>query len=127
MRDIYIRAARASGPDGGTLDYRAYLEGDEWRQVRARVWSRVRAKHGVAQCERCGVTQEEYPGGLEVHHLHYRYRGRELVEWDLASFSLKLLCGECHAHVHGKGPDPLERDVGRLLRDWSGRFQAGLG
>jgi predicted HNH restriction endonuclease len=126
MTDIYIRAARALGPDGGTLDYREYLESDEWRQVRARVWSRVRAKHVVAQCERCGVTHDEYPGRLEVHHTDYRFRGRELEEWNQASFDLKLLCSGCHAHIHGRGPDPLERDVGRLLREWSARFRVGL-
>jgi 5-methylcytosine-specific restriction endonuclease McrA len=126
MTDNYLRAARALGSDGGTLDYRAYLKSDEWRQVRARVWTRVRAKYGVSQCERCGVTEDEYPGRLEVHHLDYRFRGRELEEWDLATFSLKLLCGECHAHVHGKGPDPMERDVGRLLWEWSARFRSGL-
>jgi predicted HNH restriction endonuclease len=109
------------------LDYREYLKSEQWRQVRARVRSRVRADYGVLQCERCGVTQEEYPGRFEVHHLHYRYKGRELEEWDMASFDLKLLCGECHAHVHGRGPDPLERDVGRLLREWSVQYRSGPG
>lgn len=65
--------------------YLAYLASPHWRSVRARALSTKRKR----RCVSCGSTER-----LDVHHLTYERRGREL-DADLA-----VLCRDCHDIVH---------------------------
>ena len=69
------------------VPYEEFLGSNEWRSIRKRVLER-----DGYRCQRCGATQE-----LQVHHLTYERRGRELLS------DLTVLCNRCHrfAHRHG--------------------------
>ncbi|MDY0227232.1 MAG: HNH endonuclease signature motif containing protein [Desulfomicrobium apsheronum] len=69
-----------------TMPYKAYLKTEYWKKVRE-------AKFAQAgkQCQICGCTD-----GLEVHHRHYKFRGRELHHLDC----LMVLCRKHHQLVH---------------------------
>lgn len=65
--------------------YRAYIESEDWRDVRAR----YRASRLPKCCVACGATT-----GLELHHATYERLGRERLT------DLRPLCGDCHERVH---------------------------
>lgn len=66
--------------------YRRYLRSEHWRSLRRQV---IRRSGG--RCERCGRS-----GRLEVHHVTYVRRGRELPS------DLQVLCRDCHDEAHEK-------------------------
>ena len=68
--------------------YSEYLDSPEWRSRRKRVLERARG-----QCEGCGLRP-----ATQVHHLHYRRAGREML------FDLVAVCEECHGDIHSDEP-----------------------
>ena len=76
------------------LPYDAYLQSDHWHGVRAAV-----LKDRNYTCQRC---QRELPAHLlQVHHIVYTHRGRELD----AMNTLELLCVSCHQLEHPGKPN----------------------
>jgi len=69
-----------------TMPYKAYLKTEYWQKVREAKFAQV----GKA-CQICGCTE-----GLEVHHRHYKFRGRELRHLGC----LMVLCRKHHQLVH---------------------------
>ncbi|MBS3953650.1 MAG: hypothetical protein KGZ88_11940 [Methylomicrobium sp.] len=67
-------------------DYRESLQQERWQKLRSKVVFRDQAK-----CRHCGGRHK-----LEVHHLTYARRGRELMK------DLITLCAACHGAAHGK-------------------------
>lgn len=78
--------------------YAEYLESEHWQKVRQEKLESVNYR-----CERCRAYARRTPsgalGGLDVHHLTYERRGRELLE------DLEVLCFHCHAVEHGQPAD----------------------
>jgi len=66
--------------------YKRYMESARWARKRARVIAR---DGGV--CTACGRR-----GVLHVHHLSYKFFGREPME------DLVTLCEQCHRDIHEK-------------------------
>jgi len=64
--------------------HRRYLQSDEWRQIRTRVFLRA-----GGMCEGCGAAE-----ATQVHHLTYQHQGREFL-WELVA-----VCRTCHERVH---------------------------
>ena len=65
--------------------YNTYLQSPEWEKKRKLVLDRAR---GI--CEGCGRKK-----AVQVHHLHYRRVGQEML------FDLVAVCQECHDALHG--------------------------
>jgi len=70
----------------GKERYHDYLSSEVWRRKRARVIER-----DGFQCTQCRNTES-----LQVHHLTYRYIGRERL------CDLVTLCDACHKRVHAE-------------------------
>lgn len=70
-------------------DYLDYLQSEEWSLVKARVWCRDKG-----ECRNCGSAEH-----LQVHHMSYRYVGRE---WKDDFLTVILLCRWCHEGMHRK-------------------------
>lgn len=71
-----------------TMPYKAFLKTDYWQKVREAKFAQVGRK-----CQICGCAE-----GLEVHHRHYKYRGRELHHLGC----LMVLCRKHHQMMHDK-------------------------
>lgn len=69
-----------------TMPYKDFLKTDYWQKVREAKFAQVGRK-----CQICGCTEH-----LEVHHRHYKYRGRELHHLGC----LMVLCRKHHQLVH---------------------------
>jgi len=69
-----------------TMPYKSFLKTDYWQKVREAKFAQV----GKA-CQICGCTE-----GLEVHHRHYNFRGRELHHLGC----LMVLCRKHHQLMH---------------------------
>lgn len=67
------------------LPYSEYLKTEHWQERRIAALFRYDFK-----CWKCGAT-----GGLQVHHLSYKFRGMESTE------ELMVLCEKCHKKEHG--------------------------
>lgn len=65
-------------------DYQAYLQSDAWKCKRREV-----LKRDNWHCTRCNAKDS-----LQVHHLSYRYIGREPLR------DLTTLCMRCHEKAH---------------------------
>jgi 5-methylcytosine-specific restriction endonuclease McrA len=63
--------------------YRAYLEGDDWGLIRAKVLARDKW-----MCRGCGDR------ATQAHHLTYAHVGAEFM------FELVAVCEECHDRLH---------------------------
>lgn len=72
--------------DPRSMAYDAYLQTDEWKQIREMAFQRDGRK-----CTKCGSTQY-----LQAHHLNYSRRGREKLK------DLTTLCSTCHQRHHEK-------------------------
>lgn len=70
-------------------EYLDYLQSDEWGDVKSMVWSR-----DGGECRDCCSCDF-----LQVHHLSYRYLGKE---WMDDFRSVILLCKWCHRDRHRK-------------------------
>lgn len=66
--------------------YHRYMESEEWRAVRRKVWQR---ENGL--CQGCREVK-----GAHVHHLTYERLGEELLT------DLVLYCEPCHEKAHGR-------------------------
>jgi hypothetical protein len=78
-------------------DYEKQLNRPEWKAFRDRVFDAQRERiGGPALCQQCG--QDEHAKPLQVHHTRY-VAGRSAWEYDTAD--VKVLCRECHEHLHG--------------------------
>lgn len=75
------------------MDYKKYLQSDEWREVRRRIWQKARGK--------CAVCGEK---GAAVHHKTYDRIGYEYDD------DLELLCQLCHDRKHGRVWDAIKSD-----------------
>lgn len=71
-----------------TMPYHDFLKTDYWQKVRESKFAQVGKK-----CQICGCDS-----GLEVHHRHYKFRGRELHHLGC----LMVLCRKHHQLVHDK-------------------------
>lgn len=88
--------------------YEQFLESDLWRATARRI--RIRDDH---RCQRCGYRDD--PNYLVIHHTDtgYGHPNRNDAPWYIPEgwlpddFALSCLCRECHAYIHGYGPDPL--------------------
>jgi 5-methylcytosine-specific restriction endonuclease McrA len=69
----------------GPERYHEYLRSEAWRRKRERVLAR-----DDRVCTRCGSEHN-----LHVHHLSYRFIGRERLS------DLVTLCEVCHRREHG--------------------------
>jgi 5-methylcytosine-specific restriction endonuclease McrA len=71
-----------------TMPYAVFLKTDYWQKVRE-----AKLAQAGGKCQICGNTK-----GLEVHHKHYKYRGRELHHLGC----LMVLCREHHQKMHDR-------------------------
>ena len=69
-----------------SMPYEEYLQTQHWREFRAAYIESVSGK--------CGLCDQP---GRDVHHRHYKRRGRETFA------DVILLCRDCHSRFHGKG------------------------
>lgn len=69
-----------------TMPYGEYLQTDYWKKVREAKFDQVGRK-----CQICGCTER-----LEIHHKHYKYRGKELRNLKC----LMVLCRKHHQMMH---------------------------
>jgi 5-methylcytosine-specific restriction endonuclease McrA len=69
------------------VPYEKYLGSNEWSSIRRRVLAR-----DSHRCQQCGATSV-----LQIHHLTYERRGRELLS------ELTVLCDNCHTRAHQRG------------------------
>ena len=81
------KAKREKKQAAKKANYRAYLQSDEWQEVRNLV-----LKRDHATCLLCGSTLF-----LHVHHRHYGTFQKETGE------ELATLCGRCHRRLHREG------------------------
>ena len=82
------KAAKRKKSKLQAMPYREYLKTAYWQRVREAKFAQAGRK-----CQVCGCST-----GLEVHHLHYRHRGKELHHLDC----LMVLCRKHHQMVHDK-------------------------
>lgn len=80
--------------DQNVINYYKYLKYPGY--LNTRYWEKVKESvHYYKKCcEDCGSTER-----LQVHHLNYRIKGKELLGDNINK--LKLLCRKCHISVHG--------------------------
>lgn len=69
------------------LPYKQYLKTEWWQHVRRNIF-RERGK----VCDGCGQIE----GKLTIHHLTYKWFGRELEHREC----LRILCPKCHYEAH---------------------------
>ncbi len=70
-----------------------FLLTDYWRTIRELIFY----VHGT-ECALCVRTDSP-----QLHHKHYRSRGKEWLYWQR---DLVVLCGHCHAKFHDKLKTP---------------------
>ena len=79
------------------MKYQEQLMTQEWAEFRQRVLREITIDEDTGpQCNQCGATQRETP--LQVHHKQYR-NGRKA--WEYETSEVKVLCADCHEHLHG--------------------------
>ena len=94
-------------PDDSQGRYHAYLKSGAWA---AR--SEGRRQRDRYTCCRCGWTTTRGGRGLEVHHVTYVRRGRELME------DLRTLCTTCHRISDGHYEGNARGHRPALSDDW---------
>jgi hypothetical protein len=90
------------------LPYREYLRSPYWKRVRLAC---IIAYNHRCQSSKC-VNLDSWWGseyGLNVHHLHYKNKGREQLD------NLILLCRKCHEYVHAGELSVSEDDAKEAL------------
>lgn len=89
------------------LPYRDYLKSAYWKRVRAAMLLISESRCDGTPC----ASVDSWYGGefdLNVHHLHYKNRGRERLD------NLMMLCSECHKRLHdGDGNAIIARTTGQ--------------
>jgi hypothetical protein len=80
------------------VDYREYINGQDWRARRRTYLAKF------PFCRRCGMGMEEhkerFDTSLHVHHISYTRLGAELDE------DLETLCKPCHLREETRQSDP---------------------
>jgi len=69
------------------MDYKSYLQGSHWRQLRQRFFS---SKRFNGRCFICSNKEKIF----EIHHKTYKQLGAEKLN------NLVALCSTCHYAVH---------------------------
>jgi hypothetical protein len=87
-----ISAARSK--ELAMMSYGEYLKTQEWSEIRKFMHDTI------DHCAGCGSESD-----LQVHHSNYPKRGAERMA------DLTVLCGGCHAKVHGISPDENDEEV----------------
>ena len=72
--------------DEKIIDYKAYLESDEWKTIK----SRLRQLKKYQKCRACGKTR-----GIQLHHKTYKF-----VHTTQEESGIVPLCGKCHRKTH---------------------------
>ena len=85
-REVYYETDMTAVPDDLRLEYRQYLKGLTWKNLR-----NLAIKRDNHRCTECG-----YIGFLEVHHTSYK----GIYEMDFELSQLVTLCDLCHADEH---------------------------
>lgn len=90
LYSIYVRQTRSSErrADLCRMPYEDYLASVHWSVTR-----RLMLAHAKCRCNKCPRRKQ-----LEVHHLHYRTKGKEGVQ------DLLVLCEKCHSSAHEETP-----------------------
>lgn len=83
----YLNGQTSKHVTPAQAEYYEYLASEHWIRFREKIF----AKRGP-QCEECGTVK----GRLDLHHLTYERRGRELPQ------DVKILCSACHENQHAK-------------------------
>lgn len=83
---IYKDFIELSKKDNRKVEYKEYLNGDHWKDIRLKALDRAGNR-----CQLCCNTDN-----LNVHHNTYKNIGREDLK------DLVVLCRECHAKFHDK-------------------------
>lgn len=85
------------------MKYEEQLLTQQWSRFREEILNSDRYKHpensdnyGVAECNQCGVLETQ--AKLQIHHKQYR-NGRKA--WEYETGDVKILCSDCHEHLHG--------------------------
>lgn len=73
------------------MPYKSFLDSNYWFVLRRFVLYQAQYK-----CSLCSKSS-----ALQVHHKHYKNRGREILTWKT---DLIALCSNCHAKQHDKLP-----------------------
>lgn len=89
------------------MKYQQQLMTQEWATFRDSVLERSRDANDnpdegrQACCQQCGASEGE--ASLQVHHLQYRNnsKGWHRKAWEYNYEDVKILCGDCHSHLHG--------------------------
>lgn len=83
---IYKDFIELSKKDNRKLEYKEYLNGEHWKDIRLKALDRAGNR-----CQLCCNTDN-----LNVHHNTYKNIGHEDLK------DLVVLCRECHAKFHDK-------------------------
>ncbi len=84
------------------MKYQEQLMTQEWAEFREKILDNARYGKGdgeygpVAQCQQCGEPETRVK--LHIHHKTYR-NGRKA--WEYETSEVKVLCADCHEHLHG--------------------------
>lgn len=89
------------------MKYAQQLMTQEWARFRDDVLEQSRNANEdpdegrVAHCNQCGSSEKD--AALQVHHLRYRTnaKGNYRMAWEYDYEDVKVLCADCHAHLHG--------------------------
>ncbi len=96
-----IEASRQRLADLGYENYRAYLQGDHWEDVRKRFWASKLPK----TCGGCGAAH-----GLHLHHRTYKRIGAEWLT------DLILVCAGAGGHAGTQSPFALIQEIRQWFR-----------
>lgn len=79
------------------MTYQEQLMKQEWAEFRHRVLREAVIDEDTGpQCNQCGATERQT--SLHIHHKKYR-NGRKA--WEYETSEVKVLCADCHEHLHG--------------------------
>jgi hypothetical protein len=89
------------------MKYQQKLMTQEWARFRDSVLEQSRdSNHDEdsgrnARCQQCGASEKDTK--LQIHHLQYRRnsKGQYRDPWAYDYEDVKILCSDCHSHLHG--------------------------
>lgn len=89
------------------MKYQHRLLTQEWEKFRETVLEKSRDANDDpdsgrnACCQQCGASEKD--ATLQIHHLQYRTnsKGWHRKPWEYDHEDVKILCGDCHSHLHG--------------------------
>lgn len=95
----YNQGENHHGYTGATPERQACYSSKEWKWAAKTVWQRDNA-----ECQRCGVSIDQYDGQFHIHHII----SFQVEEYRTEPSNLVLLCEECHRWVHSKDNEEKE-------------------